>query len=236
MLPIEKIAEECAGFGINLDNLAKERLDRYASLLLEWSQKMNLTAITQPEEIAEKHFLDCLYLFKFCRVEQQAKWIDVGTGAGFPGIVLKIARPDIQLTLLDGLNKRLLFLQEVLAELGLSAERLHLRAEEGGRQPELREAFDYATARAVARLPALAEYCMPFVRCGGHFLCMKGPAAEEELMEAEKAISLLGGEPGGMYPYQLPGGDARTIIDVKKISHTPAKYPRQGVKITKKPL
>ena len=110
MLPIEKIAEECAGFGINLDNLAKERLDRYASLLLEWNQKMNLTAITQPEEIAEKHFLDCLYLFKFCRVEQQAKWIDVGTGAGFPGIVLKIARPDIQLTLLDGLNKRLLFL------------------------------------------------------------------------------------------------------------------------------
>ena len=236
MLPIEKIEKECAAFGLLLDDLAKRRMNRYATLLLEWNQKMNLTAITEPEEVGEKHFLDSLYLLKFNSLKQHAKLIDVGTGAGFPGVVLKIARPDLRLTLLDGLNKRLLFLREVLQELELSAELLHLRAEDGGQKAGLRESFDYATARAVARLPALAEYCMPFVRKGGHFLCMKGPAAEDEMDEAAGAIGILGGKQGIIHRYQLPKGEIRTIIDIKKISQTPAKYPRQGVKITKKPL
>lgn len=236
MLPIEKIVEECAAFGLNISDSAREQMERYAGLLLEWNQKMNLTAIIRPEEVAEKHFLDSLYVLKFCAIGQNAKLIDVGTGAGFPGLVLKIVRPDLQLTLLDSLNKRLLFLQEVLQQLHVSAELIHLRAEEGGQKSELRERFDYATARAVARLPVLAEYCLPFLRCGGRFLCMKGSAAEEEMQEAENAIRLLGGKQGELYRYRLPGGEARAIIEIKKISQTPAKYPRQGVKITKKPL
>ena len=183
---IEKIVPVCEEFGLTLDNTAIDRLNTYGNLLVEWNEKMNLTAITQPEEVLYKHFLDCLLFFKNVKVPQNAKVIDVGTGAGFPGLVLKIARPDIELTLMDGLNKRLIFLNAVLDELGLQAQTVHMRAEDGGKNPAYREKYDIACARAVANLPVLCEYCIPFVKLGGQFVAMKGSAAEEEL-EAEAA-------------------------------------------------
>ncbi len=234
--PIEKIVPLCREFGVELTAEHCERLNTYGEALLEWNEKMNLTAITDKEEIVIKHFYDCILILKNAEIPQNARVIDVGTGAGFPGMVLKIMRPDIRLCLLDGLNKRLIFLNDLLSRLGLTAETVHLRAEEGGKKAELREHFDIATARAVARQNVLCEYCLPFVKTGGMFIAMKGPAADEEIEESKNAARLLGGEKSTVIYENLPTGEVRSFIFTKKISQTPPKYPRISAKISKQPL
>ena len=233
---IEKIVPGCEEFGLDLDETAIKRLNLYGNLLLEWNEKMNLTAITDPREVLYKHFYDCLLFFKNVQVKENASVIDVGTGAGFPGMVLKIARPDIELTLLDGLNKRLTFLNAVLQELGLSAKTVHLRAEEGGKNPDYREKYDIACARAVANLPVLAEYCVPFVKKDGLFVAMKGASAAEEAEAAQNALKILGCSKPTIICETLTGNEARAFIISKKISQTPPKYPRAGGKISKSAL
>ena len=175
-------------------------------------------------------------LLGFAELPQGAKLIDVGTGAGFPGLPLKIARPDLRLALLDSLKKRLTFLQAVCGTLGLDADIIHSRAEDGGKLSGLRQNFDAAVSRAVAPLNLLAEYCLPFVRVGGIFLAAKGPQVKEELSQAEKAFQLLGGRAEKTTEYFLPDGSGRTLVTVKKERATPALYPRHGSKIAKKPL
>ena len=234
--PIEKIVPLCESFA-PLNEKQCEQLNMYGNLLLEWNEKMNLTAITEPNEVVFKHFLDCLQFFKCVDVPENAKIIDVGTGAGFPGLVLKIARPDINLTLLDSLNKRITFLNEVVEKLGLNGVKtIHARAEEGARKEELRENFNIACARAVAPMNVLSEYCLPFVKTGGEFIALKGPAAEVETENANKAISLLGGGKPTVIKENIEGIGERVIIKIKKISQTPPKYPRNSAKISKQPL
>ena len=226
----ELFVQELKKNGIELSETQLKQYQRYYELLVEWNEKMNLTAIREPQEVLYKHFYDCLLLFKHIELKENASVIDVGTGAGFPGLVLKIARPDIKLTLLDGLQKRLTFLNAVLDELGLDAETVHLRAEDGGKNPQYREQYDIACARAVAALPVLSEYCIPFVRVGGQFVAMKGATA------AEGAYKILGCEKPTIICENLRENEARAFIVAKKISQTPPKYPRMGGKIAKAAL
>ena len=205
----------------------------YAKMLVDWNEKINLTAITDPEGIALKHFYDSVYPFTLCEVPKGAKVIDVGTGAGFPSCPLKIMRDDISLTLLDSLNKRIKFLQELSQNCGLSADCIHSRAEDGGHNAALRESFDIACARAVAPMYVLCEYCLPFVKVGGAFTALKGSSGAEELGEAKEAIKRLGGKTEQVTEYTLPNGDGRTLSVVRKVSETPAKYPRAKAKIVK---
>ena len=183
-----------------------------------------------------KHFFDCLLFFKNVNVKSGAKIIDVGTGAGFPGLVLKIARPDIELTLLDALDKRLTFLGEVLKKTGLSASLIHARAEDGAKDAALRESFDIACARAVANLPVLSELCIPYVKVGGTFVSMKGENGEAEADLAKNAFKVLGCQNPSVFYENLPLGESRTFILAKKISQTPTKYPSQNGKISKSAL
>lgn len=221
---------------VELDEQADERFHTYLSLLLEWNEKMNLTAITEPEQVAVRHFADSMTLLHAVSLRGDEKVIDVGTGAGFPGVPLKILFPELKLTLLDSLNKRLNFLAELLSTLGLQAQIVHARAEEGGRMPQHREQYDLATARAVASLNLLAEYCLPYVKIGGYFAAMKGPDVEQELKEAEHAISLLGGKVAGVKSFTLPDGSGRSVVLIHKTAKTSDIYPRYGSKIAKKPL
>ena len=232
----EKIVPSCQEFGLNLDEVAIKRLNTYGNMLVEWNKKMNLTAITEPQEVLYKHFFDCLLFFKNVNVPENAKVIDVGTGAGFPGMVLKIARPDIELTLMDGLNKRLTFLNAVLNELNLQAKTVHMRAEDGGKNPLYRERYDISCARAVANLPVLCEYCVPFVKVGGQFVAMKGASAKEEFDAAANAYKTLGCEKPTIICENLRENEARAFIIAKKKSQTPPKYPRLGGKIAKSAL
>lgn len=234
--PLHKIADICSSFGAEITPDKARKFNLYGNLLIEWNEKINLTAITDPEEVVIKHFLDCILFLKHVDIPKGAKIIDVGTGAGFPGVVLKIMREDIELTLLDGLNKRLVFLSDVLQQLGLSARTVHSRAEDAGKKAEFREQYDIACARAVARLGVLYEYCLPFVKVGGSFVAMKGPAAEEEMRASERALSLLGGGEAQIICEKLPTNDERSFITVKKISQTAPKYPRISAKISKQPL
>ena len=237
MIDTESLQQQAAAQGVPLTGEMLDRFDRYAALLVEWNEKMNLTAITKPEEIVRKHFVDSLTLLPLLP-QGEFRLIDVGTGAGFPGVALAIACPRMRLTLLDSLNKRLLFLKTVCGELSIPAEFIHARAEEGGRKPELRERFDAAAARAVANLPLLCEYCLPFVRPGGVFYAMKGPDGEEERKAAEKAAEALGGRLGTVKRITILGGSGeesldRLLIPVDKVSPTPPKYPRPSAKIAK---
>ena len=231
-----RLIRDAASFGIELDTEQAARFQIYLELLTQWNEKINLTAITQPEEVAVKHFLDSLLLLSAAKPQQGARLLDVGTGAGFPGVPVKIVRGDLRLTLLDSLNKRLLFLQELCTRLGLSAELVHLRAEEGGRRKDLRGQFDLVTARAVAPLNLLCEYCLPYVRVGGLFAAMKGPDPAGELAAAQNAISLLGARVSDVKSFTLPDGSGRSIILLEKMLETSDKYPRHGAKIAKNPL
>ena len=234
--PIELMLPTLEEKGIALNREAAERLDKYAALLVEWNEKMNLTAITDPEGIVIKHFLDSALLLSQVNIPQGAKVVDVGTGAGFPGMVLKILRPDLDITLMDGLNKRLTFLNEGARELALDVKTVHLRAEEAGKNPNYREKFDIVTARAVAELRTLYEYCLPLCKVGGMFCAMKGPSATQELKNAGKAASILGGNKAKITTSTLTGEEVRTFVITKKISQTPPKYPRASAKISKQPL
>ena len=230
------LKEKALFFGVDLDETALSRFDRYAEMLIETNKVMNLTAITEPDEVVIKHFADSLSVLKYVDIPQGANVIDVGTGAGFPGVALLIARPDIKLTLLDSLNKRLVFLDNVLKELDLTAKTVHLRAEEGGRDKSYREKYEFAFARAVAALPVLSEYCLPFVSLGGEFIAMKASSADEEIKRSENALKTLGGEIYFNESFDLFGMGERSIIGVKKISQTPTVYPRASAKIASKPL
>ncbi|RVU55750.1 16S rRNA (guanine(527)-N(7))-methyltransferase RsmG [Anaerosphaera multitolerans] len=222
-------------FGLEPKNVNK--LIRYKELLLQWNEKMNLTAITDSDEVDVKHFLDSLSLFKTKYFNGAESVIDIGTGAGFPGLVLKIYNEDLKITLVDSLNKRLGFLKEVIEELDLQdIERVHGRAEELGRKPEYREQFDIATSRAVANLSTLLEYDLPFVKEGGYFIAMKGPEFLMELEKAKSAMDILGGELKEVIEVRLPMDITHYLIVIKKIKKTPKKYPRGGGKPKNRPL
>nr|WP_326127626.1 16S rRNA (guanine(527)-N(7))-methyltransferase RsmG [uncultured Oscillibacter sp.] len=216
---------------------AVERLDQYARLLLEKNQVMNLTAITEPEQVARLHMLDCAALLNVCDLTGK-RLLDVGTGAGFPGMVLKILVPSLDVTLLDSLNKRLDWLAETWGALGLEGIRaVHARAEEKSHDPAFRERFDVVTSRAVAELRTLCELCLGYVRPGGVLLAMKSVDSGGELAAAETAIETLGGAVESVRDYEIPGTDVRhRVIVIKKISETPKKYPRPFAKIKKNPL
>lgn len=224
-------------FKINLDDTAYDRLQKYFEILVDYNSKVNLTAITDVEGVAIKHFADCLEVFNYVDIKKGAKVIDVGTGAGFPGVVLKIARPDIELCLLDSLNKRLVFLDTLLNKLGLDAELVHSRAEEGARKAQMRDSFDFAFSRAVARLNVLSEYCLPYVKTGGAFVSLKGPDIDEEIKQAQNAFRVLNAKAENVYKFNLPcDGSQRAIVVVRKCSSTPKQYPRVSAKIKTKPL
>jgi len=222
-------------FGIN--HAQTEQFQKYLELLVKYNAVMDLTAITAEEDIWEKHFWDSLALGQFADFANKSL-IDVGTGAGFPGLPLKIAHPSLELTLLDALSKRVGFLEEVCETLGLTGvSAIHGRAEEHAKLPEVRESFDFATSRAVARLNQLCELTLPFVKEGGQFLAMKAEGAEEETKEAVPAIALLGGKIVAEHRYTLPIANiTRRVIVIEKISPTPEKYPRRFARIQKNPL
>ncbi|MBQ8057403.1 MAG: 16S rRNA (guanine(527)-N(7))-methyltransferase RsmG [Ruminococcus sp.] len=231
------LLEQAKLSGIELNDEQVVKLTRYYELLIEWNEKMNLTALTEPVDVALKHFCDSILLLSYADIPKHSSLIDVGTGAGFPSVPIKIVRPDIKLCLLDSLNKRLTFLNEVVSELGLSDVKIvHARAEDGAKKAELREKFDFATSRAVAQLNVLSEYCLPYVRVGGAFLAMKGKYSEEEISNAKSAIKTLGGKTVKVDTYNLADTSERTIINIKKISPTDKRYPRTSAKIKSKSL
>lgn len=234
MLPdLDYCRNEFKSVGFELSRELYEKLDIYADFLVEYNEKVNLTAITDPSEILKKHFIDSIALSKYVAISDNSSIIDVGTGAGFPSVPLKLFRPDIKLTLLDSLNKRVEFLRQLCEKLGIEAEFIHGRAEDFSKLSEYREKYDFSCARAVANLSLLSEFCIPFVKVGGSFISMKGPT--EDISEGENAVKLLGGEISDIAAYDL-FGEQRRIIIVKKISQTPPKYPRNSSQIKKKQL
>lgn len=232
---LKKAAEE---YGISLSETQLQQFDRYQELLVEWNQKMNLTALTEPKDVAIKHMIDSVSVYDEKWFSEGTSVIDVGTGAGFPGLPLKILCPSLKVTLLDSLNKRVKFLETVVSELGLrDIVCVHARAEEAARQKQYREKFDAVVSRAVARLPILAEYDLPFVRVGGFFAAMKGAKYEEEAEEAKKAVKLLGGGETVLREIKLPGlEDKRGIIYIRKEKKTPSVYPRKAGTPEKNPI
>ncbi len=231
------LREHAAAYGIKLTDEMLSQFDIYADMLVERNRVMNLTAITDPQEILVKHFFDSLLLLDAVEVPESRTLIDIGTGAGFPGLPVKIARPDCRLTLLDSLQKRVTFLEDVTAAMKLAdVECIHARAEDGGRNPKLREQFDFATARAVARLPVLCEYAVPFLKVGGSFCALKGYDIEEELKDSAHAIKTLGCVVAAVQKYTLPDDSRRSIVVITKHSPTAKAYPRNPGKISKAPL
>ncbi len=226
-------------WNLELNETQLSQLEKYYEMLVEKNKVMNLTAITEYEDVLKKHFLDSLALARFMNLNKKTiKLLDMGTGAGFPGIPLKIAFPEMEVTLMDSLNKRIVFLQEVIDELGLTGiTAVHGRAEEAALELKYREKFDFCVSRAVARLVSLAEFCIPFVKVGGYFVPYKSGEIKEELNEAKFAFRELGGEYRKIFEYTLPNSDIeRTIIQVEKLKRTEKKYPRGGGKPSKQPL
>ncbi|WP_094606616.1 Ribosomal RNA small subunit methyltransferase G [Sporomusa silvacetica DSM 10669] len=232
------LAKAAAEYGLSLVPEQLAALDNYYQRLLVWNEKINLTAITEPYEVAVKHMIDSLSCYREELFTPGVSLIDVGTGAGFPGIPLKIFQQDIKLTLMDSLNKRLNFLREVIDELALDGVyTVHARAEEAGKNKQYREQYQLAVSRAVARLNVLCELCLPFVKVGGWFIALKGAQYEDEVREAAKAVNLLGGKIENITPVILPGlTDKRAVIYIKKIAVTPQTYPRKAGTPEKKPL
>lgn len=233
-----ELEQAAAAYGLSLTAGQIDAFALYFELLVAWNEKVNLTAITQPREVAVKHIIDSLSCYEEQFFPGGCSLADIGTGAGFPGLPLKILRPDLQLTLLDSLNKRLVFLRDVVEKLGLEGVSLvHARAEDGARQKDRRGCYQIAVSRAVARLNVLSELCLPFVKQGGYFIALKGAQYREELGEAGRALSLLGGEVRKVRPVALPGlDDSRAIIYIHKVGPTPATYPRKAGTPEKKPL
>lgn len=236
MINYNLLEQELEKIGVKLDEYGLDRFDQYAERLVRWNEKVNLTAITEPDDIVIKHFVDSLYILKFLKMSPNQTLVDVGSGAGFPGLPLLIANPQLEVTFVDSVKKKLSFIKDILNNAGLIANLVNSRAEELGRNADYRETFDYVTARAVAPLRVLAEYCLPLVKPEGLFVSMKGSNGLRELAEAENAIKTLGGEVAKTAEYTLPNGDSRSIIIVRKISQTPTKYPRKTKKIETKPL
>lgn len=233
----ELLSKVCQQMGISLTKGQLCQFMDYKDILLDWNEKINLTAITDENEVVIKHFADSISPLPFMD-KKDAAIIDVGTGAGFPGVPLKIANPNFKLTLLGSLNKRIAFLEELKKKIGIEDVRcIHSRAEDGGRDIHLRESFDYCVSRAVAKISVLSEYCLPFVKVGGYFISLKGPDVKEELKEGMKAISILGGEVSDIKKIKVPESDiTHSIVFIKKVSGTPKTYPRKAGTAVKKPL
>lgn len=230
------LEQTLAPFGVTVGEAAFARLDTYAQLLAETNKQFNLTAITEPDDMTVKHFADCLALFGLAEFPENASVMDVGTGAGFPGLVLKLFRPDLQITFLDSTKKKLGFIGNVLSAVQLDGETVHMRAEEAGNLPQYREQFDFVTARAVSNLQNLSEYCLPFARKNGLFLSMKSAETDAEIQAAQGALRLLGGKIEHDEQFLLVENMPRRLLFVRKISQTPSKYPRPSAKIAKSPL
>lgn len=235
--------KKCDVFGINLSKEQTEKFMDYYELLVEWNSFMNLTAITDFNEVVLKHFVDSLAIFQVPVFQKRLEGsdisvIDVGTGAGFPGIPLKIVFPDIKVTLLDSLNKRIKFLNEVIEKLNLeNIESVHSRAEDLAVKQDYREQYDFCVSRAVANLSVLAELCIPFVKKEGYFISYKSEKIKEEVSVGKKAISILGGKTQSILEYQLPDSDMnRSLLLIRKEKNTPKKYPRRAGTPAKEPL
>ena len=227
--------------GIQVNDLQLEQFDKYYELLVEWNSFMNLTGITEYEDVLLKHFVDSSVLNIKSMIEKighNIRLIDVGTGAGFPGLPLKIVNPEIEVVLLDSLNKRIKFLDEVINSLNLDKiNTIHSRAEDGGRNKDLRERFDISVSRAVANLSTLVEYNMPFVKIGGYFVAFKSGDVDDEVNAASNAINMVGGELERVEKFRLPDSDIdRSLVYIKKVKNTPARYPRKAGLPAKEPL
>lgn len=211
---------------------------KYKEMLLEWNDKVNLTAITDEKEIVIKHFADCLSILSNFEMKNGISVVDVGTGAGFPGIPLKLARPDVKMTLIDSLGKRVKFLNEVISALEIeNTKAIHMRAEDGGQNEIFREKFDCCVSRAVANLAVLSEYCLPFVKVGGVFVSLKGPKAAEEIEEGKTAVATLGGKVRAVVPVSIPNSDiSHNIVIIDKVKKTPRQYPRKAGTASKNPI
>ena len=238
MSNIDILRQGIEDFGIEASDKMLADFQKYKEILVEWNQKMNLTGIEDEKEVFIKHFLDSVSAVTKGYIKNGMSLIDVGTGAGFPGMPLRICLPELKVTLLDSLNKRINFLQEVANQLDIDdIEFIHGRAEDFGKDENYRECFDIATARAVAGLPALMEFCVPFVKVGGYFVCLKGPNANLELEESKKAMEALGLEYIEKIDIKLPEIDLdHNILVFKKVKNTPSKYPRKAGKVTKNPI
>ncbi|MDA3730932.1 16S rRNA (guanine(527)-N(7))-methyltransferase RsmG [Niameybacter massiliensis] len=234
----EQLIEGARNLNVQLTDQQVEQLIQYKEILVEWNEKMNLTAITEDFEVITKHFLDCLTVQSSIDLTKVETLVDVGTGAGFPGLVLKIAFPNVKITLIDSLNKRLKFLQHVIDTLGLqNIECVHGRAEDLGKNKLYREKFEVCASRAVANLAVLSEYTLPFVKKGGYLIALKGQKLDEELVEGEKAIKILGGEIDQIFDVVVPYTDLNhRIAKIKKVKETPRKFPRKAGEPTKAPL
>lgn len=233
-----KFRRDLDSLGIHLTEIQIENFLVYYEMLVEWNQMMNLTAITEYDDVMKKHFVDSMSLVKAYDVTKKSSVLDVGTGAGFPGLVLKIAFPELQVTLLDSLNKRIQFLDAVIDRLNLSGvETVHGRAEDFAKPGKLRESFDLCVSRAVANLSTLSEYCLPFLKIHGLFISYKSEKISEETASAEKAITALGGKMKEQVRFQLPDSDIyRNLVVIEKIKRTPDKYPRKAGLPSKEPL
>ncbi|WP_194192614.1 16S rRNA (guanine(527)-N(7))-methyltransferase RsmG [Clostridium chrysemydis] len=230
--------EACDEVSMDFNEEKYNRFIKYMRLVQEWNQKVNLTAITEDNEFIKKHFIDCIKAFKSDELKNAKTVIDVGTGAGFPGLPIAIMDETKEVTLLDSLNKRINFLNLVVRELGLkNVYTIHSRAEDGARKKELRETFDIATSRAVANMAVLSEFCLPYVRVGGCFVALKGPAIEDELEGSKNALSVLGGKLLDVKEIVVEGTDLNhNLVIVEKIKSCPKTYPRKAGNVTKKPL
>lgn len=235
---MNQLKEDALQFGVELNEKQLSQFQRYYEMLIEWNEKINLTAITEFEEVLKKHFLDSISIGRLLSQNEEVSILDIGTGAGFPGIPIKIAFPNVKVTLLDSLNKRVNFLNEVINELSLEGiSALHGRAEDFAKKKDMREQFDFCVSRAVANLSSLTEFCLPYVKLGGKFISYKSEKAKEELEASANAISILGGGNVNMDEFFLPGTDFKRIfVMIEKISITPTKYPRKAGTPVKQPL
>ena len=232
------LEKACTSVGVEFNEDKYEKFMIYMSLLKEWNEKINLTAITEDDQIVKKHFVDSIKAFNSPLFKSASSLIDVGTGAGFPGIPIAIIRDDLSVTLLDSLNKRVNFLNEVIQQLNLNnVKTIHSRAEDGARNKDLREKFDIATSRAVANMCVLSEFCIPYVKVDGYFIALKGPSIEDELNESKNAVATLGGRLVEVIQVNIEDTDLKhNLVVVKKIKETPKTYPRKAGSISKKPI
>lgn len=232
------LIKEAAKFNIQITPQMNEKFEEYSKMMLSYNEVMNLTAITEPDEIKEKHFLDSVTLVLSDKLTEGCSMIDIGAGAGFPSVPVKIVRDDINLTMLDSLNKRINFLNVVINELGLTdIKTIHGRAEDYAKQAEYREQFDICVSRAVANLSTLSEYCIPYVKVGGMFIPYKSGEIDEEVQQAKKAIHILGGKLDEVIKFQLPDTEInRSFVKINKVQNTAKKYPRKAGLPTKEPL
>ncbi|NMM62039.1 16S rRNA (guanine(527)-N(7))-methyltransferase RsmG [Clostridium sp. P21] len=232
------MSDACKDVGLSFNKDIYSKFDQYKDMIKFWNEKINLTAIVDDEQIFKKHFIDCIKIFKFSPLKEAKSIIDVGTGAGFPGIPIKIMKQDLNLILLDSLNKRINFLNEVVNKISLkNVATIHGRAEDFSRKPEYREKSDAAVSRAVANLSVLSELCIPYIKVGGYFVAMKGPSVEDEIKDGKNAVSILGGKIEDVIKINIEDSDLKhNLVIIKKIKETPKAYPRKAGTASKKPL